>query len=137
MQRAHRIAIAAVTIATVMVGARATLADELRPNVQADLGLAVIGLGFEHPIGAQLAVGVEAHVFSTYFAPWFDVGDRVDGQGGQVRLTWFQRSSGRGLYDIRVGGGVQYLRYRVDTANGQAKVETPFIALDLIVAYRL
>jgi hypothetical protein len=75
-------------------------ADEprLARQVQADLGLSVIGVAFEQPVSAHLAVQLEAQVFSTYYAPWFDVGDEVAGFGGQVRPTWFRNRSGRGLY---------------------------------------
>jgi hypothetical protein len=68
------------------------------PQVQLDLGLSVIGAGYEHPVGRRFAVQAEAFVFGTYFLPWFDLGDRVAGMGGGVRLTRFARDDGRGLY---------------------------------------
>ena len=139
-----------------------------RPQVQADLGLAVIGAAYEQPVGDHYAVQLEAQAFSTYFAPWFSAGDRVDGFGGQVRPTWFRRVDHHGLYvapwlrvdrvthdiaagvgfaagafagyafaagplDVRVGGGAQYMRYFA----GPFGLSTPFIALDLVVGYRL
>ena len=73
-------------------------ADELRPQLQIDGGLSVIGPAYEHPIASRLAVHVEAFVFGTYFLPWFDAGDQVRGFGAGVRPTWFAHASGRGLY---------------------------------------
>jgi hypothetical protein len=73
-------------------------ADELRPQLQVDGGLSVIGPAYEHPITKHIAIGVEAFVFGTYFLPWFDAGEDVKGFGGGVRPTWFARESGHGLY---------------------------------------
>lgn len=73
-------------------------ADELRPQLQIDGGLSVIGPAYEHPIARQLAVSVEVFVFGTYFLPWFDAGDEVRGFGGGIRPTWFARPDGRGFY---------------------------------------
>ena len=67
-------------------------------QVQADLGLAVIGLGYEQPLGDHLAVMGEAQIFGTYFLPWFDAGTNVTGFGGEVRTTWFRDASHHGLY---------------------------------------
>ncbi len=72
--------------------------DSLRPQLQIDGGLSVIGPAYEHPIARHVAIGVEAFVFGTYFLPWFDAGEDVKGFGGGARATWFQRESGRGLY---------------------------------------
>jgi hypothetical protein len=70
----------------------------LRPQLQIDGGLSIIGAGYEHPIGHQLAIQVEAGTFGTYFLPWFDLGDEVIGAIGGVRLTWFARPNGYGPY---------------------------------------
>ncbi len=98
----HRVLLAGCTIAGLadLTGlARAEDAPEsLRPQVQLDGGLSVIGLGYEHPVTAHVAIGVEAFVFGTYFLPWFDAGDKVAGFGGGIRPTWFARESGHGLY---------------------------------------
>jgi hypothetical protein len=151
---------------------------EPRPAAQLDLGLAVIGAAYEHPVADQLAIQLGAQVVSTYFAPWFDAGDAVAGLGGSLRVTYFASREQRGLYvapflrvtrmtgehdtgasgadvgfstgawvgyaaratprlDVRIGGGVQYLRYLVDTSAGRVGVDTPFVALDLVVGYRL
>ena len=72
--------------------------EELRPQLQIDGGLSVIGPAYEHPIAQQIAVSVEAFVFGTYFLPWFDAGEQVRGFGGGVRPTWFANPSGRGFY---------------------------------------
>jgi hypothetical protein len=71
---------------------------ERQSQIQIDAGLSVIGAGFEVPIGQRFAVQAEAFVFGTYFLPWFDLGDRVAGVGGGVRVTRFARADGKGLY---------------------------------------
>src|SRR5688572_9684865 len=74
------------------------------PQVQLDLGLSVIGVGYEHPLTRRFAIQAEAFVFGTYFLPWFDLGDRVAGMGGGIRVTRFAQANARGLY------GALYLR---------------------------
>ena len=148
--------------------AAAPAAAEPRPQVQADLGLAVVGVGYEKPLGDHLAVMGEAQIFGTYFLPWFDAGTNVTGFGGEVRGTWFRDPSHHGLYatgylrinrvaddststvgwcggavagwafpvskvDVRIGAGAQWMRYQSETID----IDTPFIALDLVVGYRL
>ena len=73
-------------------------ADTLRPQLQIDGGLSVIGPGYEHPVAAHVVVQAEAFVFGTYFLPWFDAGQDVKGIGVGVRPTWFARETGHGLY---------------------------------------
>jgi hypothetical protein len=90
--------IVVAVIASAAATAHADPVETMRPEVQADLGLAVIGLGYEQPLGAHLAVMGEFHSTSTYFAPWFGAGDSVMGWGGEVRVTWFPHVGGRGLY---------------------------------------
>lgn len=70
-----------------------------RPNaLQADLGLAVVGLAYERMFLPWLAVQVEAQIFGTWFGPTFDLPD-MRGFGGQVRPTFFLTDDGpRGLY---------------------------------------
>ena len=70
----------------------------LRPQLQLDGGLSVIGAGYEQPLARHLAVQLEAVVFGTYFLPWFDAGDTVVGAGGGIRPIWFVGAGGRGLY---------------------------------------
>src|SRR4051794_14576892 len=72
--------------------------DASRPQVQLDLGLAVIGVDFEHHLGRHAAIQVGATIFSTYFAPWFDAGDKVMGFGGELRPTYFFAAGERGWY---------------------------------------
>jgi hypothetical protein len=153
------------TAALVLALASPASADQLH----ADLGLAVVGLGYEHPVATHVAVQAEAQAFSTYFLPWFSAGSSVSGFGGQARATWFSRDDAHGLYvapylrvdnvtndherttgfcagafagwafaatsriDVRIGAGAQYMRYVLATS----KVDTPFVALDLVVGYRL
>jgi hypothetical protein len=157
-----------ISLGLLAVAASAAAADPA-PQLQADLGLAVIDVAYEHPIGGHESVGVEAGIFGTYFLPWFSAGDAATGAGGGVRASWFSGSEGRGLYvtpffraadvaanghtglalsggafagyafalthrlDLRVGAGLQYIHY--DFAGTRAS--TPFVALDLVVGYRL
>jgi hypothetical protein len=73
-------------------------AEPLRPQLQADLGLSVVAIGYEHPLGTHVAVMAGAGLFGTYFLPWFDLGDNVVGGVGDLRATWFAGDDGRGLY---------------------------------------
>ena len=160
-----------VKSAVVIVLAVATPAAAEPPaQIQADLGLAVVGVGYEKPLGDHLAIMGEAQIFGTYFLPWFDLGNNVTGLGVQARGTWFRGENHHGLYatgylrydevgddsdnsafgfcgglvagwafpatdrlDVRVGGGLQYMRYEGITTD----IDTPFIELDLVVGYRL
>jgi hypothetical protein len=92
-------------VATLAAAAPATAepAPTLRRQVQADFGLAVIGLGYEHPLAARLALQLEGQIFGTYFLPWFDAGDDATGVGAELRATWFARPSGYGLYLLAYG----------------------------------
>ena len=162
-------------LGVVMLVATPAFADdaaELRPAFAADLGLSVIGLAYEHPVLAHVAIMGEAEIFGTYFLPWFDRGDNVQGVGVGVRPTWFASETGHGLYvapylrvvgvreskagvvgtgfgytagafvgwafglvgklDMRVGVGAQYIKFDADPY----KAATPFVALDLVLAYR-
>lgn len=83
----------------------------IAPQLQIDGGLSVIGLAYERPIGARLAIAPEAFVFGTYFLPWFDLGDDMVGGGAGVRVTWFARDDGRGLYVT------PYVRAAIGNAN--------------------
>lgn len=77
-------------------------------QVQADLGLTVIALGYEEPLNEHAAIALEGGVFGTYFLPWFDLGDNVTGAIGGVRATWFPHDYGEGLYItpyLRAGWG--------------------------------
>jgi hypothetical protein len=150
---------------------------ERHSQLQADLGLSVIQLAYEHPLGDHLAASLSAGVFGSYFLPWFDVGDDVIGVGGGVRVSWFARATGRGFYvapylrvhrvsgdhddlhgtglgfstgafagwafgitnklDLRLGAGAQLIRHSIDTTAGTQTSSTPFVALDILVGYRL
>lgn len=77
--------------------------QKLEPQAQLDFGLAVVGLGYERPVAAHVALAAEAQIFGTYFLPWFDAGDDGKGLGAQVRATWFARPCGRGLYVVAYG----------------------------------
>lgn len=97
----RRLAIIAVLAAA--APAAAEPAPALQRQVQADLGLAVIGFGYEHPLAARLALQLEGQIFGTYFLPWFDAGDDATGLGAALRATWFARPSGHGLYVLAYG----------------------------------
>ena len=115
-------------------------------EVQADLGLAVIGLGVERAVAAQLAVQAEAFITSTYFLDWFGLAPRVDGFGGGVRATWLEHPGERGLYGVallRLSGvhtahSATFLLTEVGLAAGYAFPLTPKLDLRLglgIVAF--
>ncbi len=92
MRRA--LAIALVVVPTPAAAEPAALA----PQVHADLGLSVVGFGYERPLSAHVAASAQAGIFGTYFLPWFDRGDDVQGLQVGARVTWFARTSGHGLY---------------------------------------
>jgi uncharacterized protein DUF3575 len=91
-------AVAAVVVVLAAASSASAEPERLENQVQADVGLAVVGLGIEVPIADHVALMAEAQIFGTYFLPWFDRGDDAKGLGAQVRATWFQRTSGHGLY---------------------------------------
>lgn len=165
-----------VALVLALVTAAAPVAAEpasLGPQAHADLGLSVVGLGYEHPVSAHVAVEGQAGIFGTYFLPWFDRGDDVQGLQVGARVTWFARTTGHGFYvapyvrgvavrgeldgddgrglgvtagafagwavalgarfDLRVGAGAQFIYF--DAAPLSAS--TPFVALDILVGYRL
>ena len=146
-------------------------------QIQADVGLSVIQLAYEHRLGRHVSASLSAGIFGSYFLPWFDLGDDVIGVGGGLRVTWFSRPSGRGFYlasyvrghrvtgdhddmhgsgfgftagafagwafglgdklDLRAGVGAQFIDHYIDTPAGRSTSRTPFVGLDLVVAYRL
>ncbi len=92
----------------------ARMAEPTRPpfELQADLGLAVIGIGIEHAVAPQLAVAAEVFTTGTYFLPWFSLGPNAQGFGAGVRLTWLEHAATRGLY------GVALLRFSGVSTDG-------------------
>jgi hypothetical protein len=160
-----------------VLGAASSVQADAPAQVQADLGLTVIQLAYEHPINRHFAASISAGLFGSYFLPWFDLGDDVIGVGGGVRATWFARETGRGFYiapyvrahrvsgdhdsmhgtglgvttgafagwafgltdrlDLRLGVGAQFIHQYLDTTAGRASTSVPFVALDLVVGYRL
>lgn len=94
--------------AVLLLSASTALAEPPQPQLQADLGLSVIAIGYEHPLGAHVSAMIGGGVFGSYFLPWFDRGDNVIGGIGDLRVTWFPRDDGRGLYVtpyVRAGYG--------------------------------
>ena len=97
--RAGTIRAAAIRAAAILALGISQANADARPQIQADLGLSVICLGYERPVGTPVSIFVGAGIFGTYFLPWFDRGDDTAGGVGDVRVTWFPRSEdGRGLY---------------------------------------
>lgn len=86
-------------------------------QAQADLGLSVVGLGYERTVADHVAVSGEAGIFGTYFLPWFDRGDDVAGVMVGARATWFARADHRGLY---VAPYLRGVAVRGDSATGTA-----------------
>jgi hypothetical protein len=116
-------------------GTRAEPTSEPRSSqVQLDLGLAVIGAGYEHPIGRRLAIQGEAFIFGTYFLPWFDAGDDVVGAGAGVRATWFRSPGGHGLY---VAPFVRVARVSGELDNGNASGAGAAISSGAFVGWAL
>ncbi|HUQ03748.1 MAG TPA: hypothetical protein VM261_14725 [Kofleriaceae bacterium] len=97
MSRATLLALLAAT-ATASSPAVADTPSELPAQAHADLGLSVVGFGYETPVSGHVAVEGQAGIFGTYFLPWFDLGDDVKGLQVGTRVTWFASTSGRGLY---------------------------------------
>lgn len=56
--------------------------------IQADLGLAVVGLAFERVLSRHVAIGAELHAFGTWFGPALGYPD-FNGFGGQIRVSVF------------------------------------------------
>jgi hypothetical protein len=67
-------------------------------QLQADLGLSVIHIGYERRLSTHVSATLSAGIYGTYFLPWLDLGDNVIGFGGGLRGTWFANRSGRGFY---------------------------------------
>jgi hypothetical protein len=67
-------------------------------QVQADLGLTVVDIAYEHDLTSHVSIAGGAGIFGTYFLPWFDLGDDVKGLDAEVRGTWFAKEEQRGLY---------------------------------------
>lgn len=83
------------TVALVLLGpprAAHAQARRLPParlnSVQADLGLAVVGLAYERVLTPRIAVQAEAHLFGTWFGPYFGI-PNFSGYGGQLRSSVF------------------------------------------------
>jgi hypothetical protein len=145
-------------------------------SLQLDLGLAVVGLAYEHLVERRVAVQLEAQIFGTWFGPIVGLPD-LSGYGGQVRPTIFLTDDGaRGVYlapflridrvtkeiagergfgvgyssgifggyafvfgsrfELRVGGGAQFMSYRVRAGGQLASFVSFFPALDLVLGMR-
>ena len=90
-----RIAVALLLVASTAV---AEPRDVPRPQLQLDLGVAVVGLGLEAPVASHLALQIEAIGFSTFYLPLVGGGVTTNGYGAGVRGTWFAGRDGRGLF---------------------------------------
>jgi len=106
-----------------------------------DRGDNVIGVGG----GARMTWFQRASGRGFYVAPYVRV-HRVSGDHDDMHGSGLGFSAGAfagwvfGLgkkLDLRVGAGAQYIRHELDTDGGTFTSSTPFIALDLVVGYRL
>jgi hypothetical protein len=70
-----------------------------RPNaLDLDLGLGVVGLGYERFFERRVSAELEAQIFGTWFGPAIDM-PNLRGFGGQLRPSFFLTDDGpRGLY---------------------------------------
>ena len=106
-----------------------------------NLGDNVIGIGG----GARVTWFQRETGRGLYVAPYVRV-HRVSGDHDGVDGTGVGVSSGAfigwafGLgdkLDLRIGGGAQYIWHSIDTGPATFSSSTPFVALDLLLGYRL
>ena len=57
-------------------------------QIQADLGMTVIGIGYERTVAPQLTLGIAAESLETWFGHWFNRPE-LGGFGVGLRATWF------------------------------------------------
>ena len=87
-----------IGIASLLVLTGTAAAEPPRNAMQADLGLTVIGFGYERVVAPQLALGAMVTTMGTWFGPTYDQ-PWMGGHGVGVRATWFPRATAsRGLY---------------------------------------
>ena len=128
-------------------------------QVQADLGMTVIGLGYERTVAPQLALGITAESLETWFGSWFNK-PKLGGFGVGVRATWFPYGCApHGLYvaafsrvirttdygdqsfvfakhwNLRLGLGIQYIDLHVPTATSSLSFQTLWPGLDSTLGY--
>ena len=121
MRAAIVIAIASITT-TAAVSAPATAEPTaLAPQAHADLGLSVVGVGYERPVAGHVAVRGE-----------------VDGQTGQGLGFTAGAFAGWAIglgerLDLRLGAGAQWIYFDADPLAAS----TPFLAADILLGYRL
>ena len=140
--RSNRFITTALIIATASIVAPHTshATDRPRPrnSIQADLGLAVIGLAYERVFTPYVAVQFEAQIFGTWFGPLFGFPD-FNGFGGQVRPTFF-------LFGTAPEGVYLAPFLRVNQVSAQANGETGtgvgfstgvFLGYSVLIANRL
>jgi len=72
-----RAALAIVTVTATAPAAAIAEPTALAPQAHADLGLSIVGVGYERPVTGHVAVQAQGGIFGTYFLPWFDRGDDV------------------------------------------------------------
>ena len=99
-----------------------------------DLGNNVTGLGVQAR-GTWFRGENHHGLYATGYLRYDEVGDDSDNSafgfcGGLVAGWAFPATE---KLDVRVGGGLQYMRYEGITTD----IDTPFIELDLVVGYRL
>lgn len=115
------IALALVLATSARAAEGAVTGEALPPRnaLQLDLGLAVVGVGYERFVTSRIAIQVEAHIFGTWFMRPY-----AAGVGGQLRPTWFPlEDGGRGLYVA------PFFRYeRINRYNGVDTLGTSWSA---------
>ncbi len=106
-----------------------------------DLGDDVVGLGG----GFRVTWFARDSGRGLYIAPYVRV-HRVSGDRGDLHGTGLGVSAGAfagwafGLtdrLDLRLGFGAQYIRHSIDTDAGRLTSSAPFVAIDILVGYRL
>jgi hypothetical protein len=85
--------------------------------IQGDLGLGVVGLAYERALNPRVAVAISAHVFGTWWGPYFDL-PRFSGFGAQIRPSFFlTQDAPRGVY-IAPYFRSEAVSAKTDTATG-------------------
>jgi hypothetical protein len=107
-----------------------------RPNgIHADLGLGVIGVGYERVVSPQLSLQVSGH----YYRPWY-TGTPVQGAGAELRVYVFPFTPAPGGWYLSPFARVDYVTATIDGATGSgvggsfgAVIGYSFVIRDVVV----
>ena len=113
-------ALAIATLAPLASAQEASLPEQGAPaaepanenGIYADLGLGVIGLGYERVLGDTVALNLTAH----YYRPWY-VSDHIFGFGGEVRAFLFLTGSAPTGPYFSSSARLDYARADLDTGE--------------------